>query len=332
MSSSPEAPSGRGAGRQRRRAATQVLSLALAALALLLVVGALVELGLSAYARRSPPGMLVDVGGRNIHVLCIGTGSPTVVFVPSGFGGATSFPDVHRSLSAVTRVCSFDRMGTGWSDAGPSRVSVGRLTDDLRAALDNAAIAGPMVLVASSIGGLEAEFFARRYPDRVAGLVMLDAANTWVLTGVSASIPPLLDTKITRACRALDLAAPTGLVRLLAAPPNRLQTMCALYRGLPSTYAESSALPAFRGDLPLAILTADTSAGLVPSIPFATARLERIAAGIRPYAVLAQQLLARQSTRGTWQTVEGSGHLIAADRPLVVIETVETMVEGLRRR
>jgi hypothetical protein len=76
-----------------------------------------------ALARHPPPGQLVDVGGRRLHLLCIGDGAPTVIFEPSGFGSSLSSSAARQEVSAVTRVCSYDRMGMAWSDSGPAVIT-----------------------------------------------------------------------------------------------------------------------------------------------------------------------------------------------------------------
>jgi protein-S-isoprenylcysteine O-methyltransferase Ste14 len=62
------------------------------------------------------PGKLVDIGGRRLHLLCMGEGSPTVMFETSGFGSAVSATRVRERVSGRTTVCSYDRAGMGWSD------------------------------------------------------------------------------------------------------------------------------------------------------------------------------------------------------------------------
>jgi pimeloyl-ACP methyl ester carboxylesterase len=161
----------------------RVLLIAAGALVALLAAGALYQ---SVSIRREsgrfpPPGRLVDVGGRRLHLLCIGEGQPTVVFEPSGFGNALSSSKARAEVAAVTRVCSYDRMGTGWSDPGPATISVGILADDLDRLLTQAGMPAPYVLVPSSIGGLTVELFARRHPERVAGLVYADGATSGAL-------------------------------------------------------------------------------------------------------------------------------------------------------
>src|SRR5688572_11199727 len=56
-----------------------------------------------------PPGQLVDIGGRRLHLICLGDGTPTVIFEASGFGNALSSTAARIDISKRVRVCSYDR-------------------------------------------------------------------------------------------------------------------------------------------------------------------------------------------------------------------------------
>ena len=63
-----------------------------------------------------PPGRLVDIGGRRLHLQERGTGSPTVV-LEAGIGATSlNWQALQREISRFTRVVSYDRAGLGWSD------------------------------------------------------------------------------------------------------------------------------------------------------------------------------------------------------------------------
>ena len=128
-----------------------------------------------------PPGTMVDIGGRRLHLVCIGRDDPmepTVMFLSSGWGNALSASSARERLATRTRVCSYDRLGHGWSDAAPGVTTIGGTARDLGVLQDRAKLTGPFVLVASSIGGLTAEMFARHVPRTGAGIVFVDAANS----------------------------------------------------------------------------------------------------------------------------------------------------------
>ena len=131
----------------------------------------------SAFAARGDAplaGRLVDVGGRQLYIECHGTGGPVVVLQAGLGGSAADWGRVMPSVAASTMVCAYDRAGHGWSDAaGPQDGDA--IATDLHVLLERAGIAGPYVLVGHSSGGPYSRVFAARYPDEIAGMVLLDA-------------------------------------------------------------------------------------------------------------------------------------------------------------
>ena len=71
-----------------------------------------------------PPGRLVDVGGRKLHLNCTGSGSPTVVFEAGASSFAIDFSLVQTELARTIRVCSYHRIGHGWSDPRVTRIRI----------------------------------------------------------------------------------------------------------------------------------------------------------------------------------------------------------------
>lgn len=107
-----------------RRWVKRILLALLALLLLLIVVGAIYEAfgRKNAQAKYPPPGKLVDIGGRKMHIDCRGTGSPTVILESGlGTGGTTDWTLVHEEIASFTRTCAYDRAGIMWSDAKDSR-------------------------------------------------------------------------------------------------------------------------------------------------------------------------------------------------------------------
>ncbi|MCC7121241.1 MAG: alpha/beta hydrolase [Gammaproteobacteria bacterium] len=144
-----------------------------------LAILALWLLGASAAAHSlgAPPGRLVDVGGRHMHLYCIGRGAPTVV-IDTGLGGTSlEWDAVMRRIGGPSRVCVYDRAGYGWSEMGPYPRTSSQHANDLYLLLTNAGEEGPFVLAGHSYGGYTMQLFARRYPFLTAGLVLIDASH-----------------------------------------------------------------------------------------------------------------------------------------------------------
>ena len=128
-------------------------------------------------AATPPPGHLVDIGGYRLHLWCTGDGAPAVI-LDTGLGGSSAgWGFVQPDVARFTRVCSYDRAGMGYSDPGPSPRTARRIANELAELLGRSGIAGPVVLVGASIAGFDVRVFASDYPDRAAGLVLVDASH-----------------------------------------------------------------------------------------------------------------------------------------------------------
>jgi alpha/beta hydrolase fold len=120
------------------------------------------------------PGQLVDVGGYQLHLYCAGSGTPTVV-LESGLGETGAYWGwISTALALETRVCAYDRAGSGWSDSAPVPQDGMAVATDLHALLERARVPGPFVMVGHSSGAEYVRIFAGRYPEHVAGMVLLD--------------------------------------------------------------------------------------------------------------------------------------------------------------
>ena len=304
--------------------------------AMVLFAGLIYEAYADASAARNypPPGTLVDIGGRRFHLLCIGNGEPTVLFEGSGFGNATSGARARERIARRTRVCSYDRSGMGWSDPGPASTSPVDLARDLAVLQDQQKLGSRMVVVASSIGGLTAEMFARQYPERIAGLVLLDAATSEVLPYAA----PHLGTAKTAACAA-GLSARFGLIRLLdpfelarddsdearrAAAvtygPRPWGAVCGILRGLASDPDVFAKAPPQAAELPVTVLSASSDEGIFPGSRW-------FSADLAAQRVPSHQRFAKRSSRATWKLVPKSTHLIAGSNPALVADEVLSMLE-----
>ena len=106
-----------------------------------------------------------------------GSGRPLVLL--AGLGStAHVFDDFATKLTPDYHVLGITRRGYGASTIAVSGYDANRLGDDVLAVLDSLNLRGP-VLVGHSIAGEELSSVASRHPDRVAGLVYLDAAQQY---------------------------------------------------------------------------------------------------------------------------------------------------------
>ena len=91
-----------------------------------------------------------------------------------------------RPVAATTRVCAYDRAGQGWSEDAASPRDGVQSAEELHTLLAKAGEHGPYVLVGHSTGGTYAMTYAARYPDQVAGLVLLDSSSPEQFTRMPA--------------------------------------------------------------------------------------------------------------------------------------------------
>jgi pimeloyl-ACP methyl ester carboxylesterase len=157
----------------------------------------------SSGATTSPPGRLVDLGGYSLHLWCTGPRNghaPTVVLSIGGGRFAADWSLVQQPLSDSARVCSYDRAGFGWSDAGPTPRTFVQEAFELHSALEKSGEGPPYLLVGQSLGAWVVRRFADAYPRVVSALVLVEPGNEngylgykgqWVIPRTLASARPV---------------------------------------------------------------------------------------------------------------------------------------------
>jgi pimeloyl-ACP methyl ester carboxylesterase len=140
-----------------------------------------VETPLPPIPLEAPSSGRADVGGYELTYRCHGEGAPTVVLEAGlGASGIEEFGGFTDQVADVSRVCTYDRAGTGVSDrrpegAGP--VTAGLMAEELHALLEEIGVEPPVVIAAHSYGGMPARAFEGSYPEDVAGLVLIDVSS-----------------------------------------------------------------------------------------------------------------------------------------------------------
>ncbi|MGC2362616.1 MAG: alpha/beta fold hydrolase [Candidatus Cybelea sp.] len=124
------------------------------------------------YAR---PGVRYSTGSGSLNFYCMGSGTPAVVFDQGWGDWSPAWAVVQPQVATFTRACSYDRAGYGFSEPGPTPRTSVRVAEELHAALHNAGISPPYILVAAAFGSYGMRVFADRYMPEVAGIVLSDA-------------------------------------------------------------------------------------------------------------------------------------------------------------
>jgi len=143
---------------------------------LLVLIGATYQGVATALERRRypHPGRLIDVGGHQLHLYCVGRGSPTVILEAPATAMSAAWAWVQPEVAETTRICSYDRAGLGWSEAGDAPFAPQAVAPELNALLVKAGERAPFILAGAELGAALATVYAARYPDDTAALVLVN--------------------------------------------------------------------------------------------------------------------------------------------------------------
>jgi pimeloyl-ACP methyl ester carboxylesterase len=147
-----------------------------AVLLFLVLAGATYQGVATALERRQfpHPGQLTDVGGHQLHLYCTGEGSPTVLLEAPAAGMSAAWGWVQPDIAETTRVCSYDRAGLGWSEAGERTFNPDLVPEQLAALLARASEKPPFVVAGQGFGAALARLEARRFGGDAVALVLID--------------------------------------------------------------------------------------------------------------------------------------------------------------
>lgn len=272
-----------------------------------------------------PPGSLVDLNGRTVHVLCAGEGSPTVILEAGLPGNSLAWMSVFSEIAQLTRVCAYDRPGYGWSQPTTSPRTGETIVQELRVLLQSTDTKPPYILVGHSFGGLLMQLYAARFPNDFVGMVLVDSSHP------ERAHRTLDMREIDTLSFAIKTLGPIGIVRMLFTVPagnpesrdvsvrkqergllmtNRtLQTVTREMSGLRESLRQLAESTVDLGSKPLVVLSEGQSQA-------------------DSWKAL-QGDLSRLSTNTEWKVVDGAGHFIQHDQPDVVVGAVRRVIEKL---
>lgn len=320
------------------------LSLLAAALTFIFALGFLAKRRL---AKKFPPnGQMIDIGGYRLHMHIEGEGTPTVVF-ESGAGGISLHWELVRpAIAKITRVVTYDRAGLGWSDPSPKPRRADVMAEELHTLLQNANIEAPFILVGHSLGGVVARQFAAKYPNEVAGLVMVDSAHEQQVKHFPKALVKMVNSMkgmmgVMKLISKLGVFAlkpdlvqigdngklSKGLVAnmqgVMASNNSHAEAMIAETE---SVFAAETQPVSTLGDLPLTVIRhGRLDENAVPPSLGQQVRDDYEAA----WQMLQAEILFL-STRGRLIVAERSGHNIMFEQPEIVIESILEMMGKIR--
>ena len=119
----------------------------------------------------------VQVGRHRIEGNVFGQGTPAIVIEPSFGGIAAEWQPIAEELAKDTTVITYDRVPYGVSSRAHDRRTPGDIAADLRAVLRELAVPDPVILAGHSVGGMYTRMYAARYPQAVAGMLLIESSH-----------------------------------------------------------------------------------------------------------------------------------------------------------
>jgi pimeloyl-ACP methyl ester carboxylesterase len=282
-----------------------------------IVVLGCVALASCAHQVLTPSDQMISIGSHRLQIHREGSGIPTVV-IDAGLGDQLDkLRPLQQRLSGVTHVVTYNRAGYGQSEAGPLPRDCGREAEELKTLLEKARVPAPYVLVGHSLGALNVQVMAFKYPDDVAGMVLLDPPPLSFILGqdyrdlrpmaeeMTAEWQAIADSA-ARSVAAQDRAR-SAFFRMIASEHREMFGETAALVGRISTF----------GDIPLVVVAAGK-----PNPAFGEGAEE-----YQRYWVEQSRALAGKSTRGRFILAEGSSHYLYLDVPDLVVESIVSVLQ-----
>jgi len=294
-------------------------------LILLLAPGYVYEHRADNLAARQHPmrGVLIDLGGYRLHLYCLGSGRPTVVLDAGFVDSLEQWDLVQPEVAKSTRVCSYDRAGSGWSDLGSKPRNASHEALELHTLLTRAGERSPFVVVGHSYSGLIALIFASSYRSETEGMVLVDSVAPDEMSQFPAKrfVIPSYQILLLRLAavwggpRLIGLCGATGAIpdcpRFIRAEMDNLKAYGESHREA----GEITGLD----KITLVVLAHDPRVGL---------------AGPRDDAFESVwnrwHEMTRLSSNSSFVEVSGVGHEIQTDQPEVVTGAIVRVVEAIR--
>lgn len=278
-----------------------------------------------------------------------GSGEPIVLLAGRG-QTAHSFDRFAPLLAKLYRVYGITRRGYGASSKPTSGYLADRLADDVLAVVDSLRLTRP-VIAGHSLAGQELSSIGSRHPERVAGLIYLDAAYAYAFydttRGDFRADVAVLKQRLERLHRIANRGDVASLDTVFIALLN--QDLPALRRALADMQREAGTfaagtplLPPMRTGIEAAIDDGFQRYTAIHGPVLAVFRLDNAPPGVGIDQGVTQQWVARDRgavgtfSRGVPQAqivvLPGATHFLFDSNPADVVAAIRTFTEALPRR
>lgn len=274
-----------------------------------------------------PPGKMIDIGNHSLHLNCMGSGTPTVIFESDLDAiGSLSWSLVQQEVAKFTRACTYDRAGFMWSETGPRPRNGEQIADELGKLLKAAGEKGPYILVGHAMGGAYIRMFAAQNPDLVCGMVLVDAVHPdqSARLGIQGKVPSRQIGPI------VNFLSSIGQPARYKSPKPR--TMPEEVYEVQQAFMPSSSIAFYdetiEGQVTLEQVGRVQKLGNIPLIVLLSARPSFNIEGqnLQEIWLDLQEELTLLSDNSEIRKFSESGHYIQFDQPDVVIEAIRDIV------
>lgn len=227
-------------------------------------------------------------------------GSPRVIFINGG--GPSSYKvwrNVYAEIQKKHSVFAYNRFGSGKSSKTKIPQSAAEVVDNLHRLLKQASYKPKYILVGHSLGGLYANLYARRYPQEIAGVVLVDAVH------------PAFNKRLKQA----------------NIKQGKLgKTLLNIYRKTnPTKYSEVESMGISRVQL--------QQAAAFPAVPLTVVSAGKVRGSKKRVQVIRklQLELVALSPHARHVIAKKSGHMIQRNEPELIINLVKEMIDKVSK-
>jgi len=141
-----------------------------------------------------PDATTDQIDNRRVEYVLSRHDTVPVVFEIGLMGKLNEWEKVLHDISKDTTTFAYNRPGYGKSDLTSTPRDGTHIVDELRTLLRSKGLNPPYVLVGHSLGGLYMQLFARRYPEEVNALILVDSVHPEQFTGKESfdALPALI--------------------------------------------------------------------------------------------------------------------------------------------
>ena len=267
-----------------------------------------------------PSDQMISVGSHRLQIRIEGKGTPTVVINAGITDQMDNWRPLQHRVAQVTRIITTIELDTGRASPGRCPGTAVARRRELKALLDAASVPGPYVIVGHSLGGLNAQVFAAKYPQEVVGIVLLDPPPLSFIRGEQYTSLLAMADQMTAEWQAVADAGAESTDAEEKARAVFFKMIASEHREMFGESARLVSEISSFGDTPLLVMAAKKPNPV----------LEDLAEEYQEYWIEQSRSLSHKSSKGKFVLAEESTHHLYKDVPDLVVESILSVVYQAR--